>query len=247
MTTLVFSVKVTDYSKIPSLIELAEKNSIKNFKNLNYDKSTYLIEVNKNSAQKNTSISEAFGAYDNIKAQLSKLGIYNDDISIYSYSNTSRKVSNTKPPKNEEFYNIYNDFSLELKDIKKINDVIKIAENNKINLQGNIAFDISNKDEIESELYNKAYEQSKTKATSILKSSNMTLGDPLVVSENISYQNVAIQEDYMYDQVVVAPQALAFSYDERKAPAAMAPKPVVNYKPQVLKLTQNVSILFEIK
>ena len=75
----------------------------------------------------------------------------------------------------------------------------------------------------------------------------MTLGDPLVVSENISYQNVAIQEDYMYDQVVVAPQALAFSYDERKAPAAMAPKPVVNYKPQVLKLTQNVSILFEIK
>ena len=247
LTTLVFSVKVTDYSKIPSLIELAEKNYIKNFRNLNSDKSTYLIEINKSSSQKNTSISEAFGAYDNIKAQLSKLGIYNDDISIYSYSNTSRKVSNTKPPKNEEFYNIYNDFSLELKDIKKINDVIKIAENNKINLQGNIAFDISNKDEIESELYNKAYEQSKTKATSILKSSNMTLGDPLVVSENISYQNVAIQEDYMYDQVVVAPQALAFSYDERKAPAAMAPKPVVNYKPQVLKLTQNVSILFEIK
>ena len=31
LTTLVFSVKVTDYSKIPSLIELAEKNSIKNF------------------------------------------------------------------------------------------------------------------------------------------------------------------------------------------------------------------------
>ena len=246
LTTLVFSVKVTDYSKIPSLIELAEKNYIKNFRNLNSDKSTYLIEINKSSSQKNTSISEAFGAYDNVKEQLSKLGIYNDNISIYSYSNTTRKVSDTKQQKNEEFYNIYNDFSIELKDIKKINDVIKIAENNKINLQGSIAFDISNKDEIESELYNKAYEQSKTKATSILKSSNMTLGDPLVVSENISYQNIAIQEDYMYDKVVVAPQALAFS-DERKAPAAMAPKPVVDYKPKVLKLTQNVSILFEIK
>ena len=45
----------------------------------------------------------------------------------------------------------------------------------------------ANKEQIESELYNIAYEQTKTKAASILRSSEMKLGDPLVVSESISY------------------------------------------------------------
>lgn len=247
LTTLVFSVKVTDYSKIPALIDLAEKNSIKNFKNDSYDKTLYLVEVKKNNSQKNTSISEAFSVYDNIKKQLSKIGIYDNDISIYSYSNTTRKVSNGKPQKKKEIYNIYNDFSIQIKDINKINDIIKIAENNKINLQGNILFDISNKDEIESELYNKAYELSKTKASSILKSSNMTLGDPLVVSENVSYQNIAIQEDYYKETAVTNSGIMKLSGEISYEKAAPASKPVVNYKPQMLKLSQNVSILFEIK
>ena len=75
LTTLVFSVRVTDYSKIPALIDLAEKNSIKNFKSDSYDKTLYLVEVKKNNSQKNTSIAEAFGVYDTIKKQLSNLGI----------------------------------------------------------------------------------------------------------------------------------------------------------------------------
>ena len=251
LTTLVFSVRVTDYSKIPALIDLAEKNSIKNFKSDSYDKTLYLVEVKKNNSQKNTSIAEAFGVYDTIKKQLSNLGIYDNDISIYSYSNSTSKVRDRKQQKKKETYNIYNDFSIQIKDINKINEVIKIAENNKINLQGNIAFDISNKDEIESDLYNKAYELSKTKATSILKSSNMTLGDPLVVSENVSYQNIAIQEDYYYDKNIAIKGARLNDSNagiyEMSIAAPAPPKPVVNYKPQMLKLSQNVSILFEIK
>ena len=248
-TTLYFAVKVTDLTKIPDLISLSESNKIKSLKSDSTDKSIYYGEINRNSGEKATAISETFKVYDNVKSQLSRLGINSNDISVYSYSTVSKETTDNKPLKNKEYHNIYNNFVLELKDINKINDVIKIAENNKINVQGSIAFDISNKEQIESELYNTAYEQTKTKAASILRSSEMKLGDPLVVSESISYQNQAIMEDYNYRQQIAADEDYASGAMMRVAAekAAPAPKPQVDYKPQVIKLTQNVSVLFEMK
>ena len=248
-TTLYFAVKVTDLTKIPDLISLSESNKIKSLKSDSTDKSIYYGEINRNSGEKATAISETFKVYDNVKSQLSRLGINSNDISVYSYSTVSKETTDNKPLKNKEYHNIYNNFVLELKDINKINDVIKIAENNKINVQGSIAFDISNKEQIESELYNTAYEQTKTKAASILRSSEMKLGDPLVVSESISYQNQAIMEDYNYRQQIAADEDYASGAMMRVTveKAVSAPKPQVDYKPQVIKLTQNVSVLFEMK
>ena len=248
-TTLYFAVKVTDLTKIPDLISLSESNKIKSLKSDSTDKSIYYGEINRNSGEKATAISDTFKVYDNVKSQLSRLGINSNDISVYSYSTVSKETTDNKPLKNKEYHNIYNNFVLELKDINKINDVIKIAENNKINVQGSIAFDISNKEQIESELYNTAYEQTKTKAASILRSSEMKLGDPLVVSESISYQNQAIMEDYNYRQQIAADEDYASGAMMRVAAekAAPAPKPQVDYKQQVIKLTQNVSVLFEMK
>ncbi len=249
-TTLYFAVKVTDLTKIPDLISLSESNKIKSLKSDSVDKSIYYGEINRNNGEKATAISDTFKVYDNVKSQLSRLGINSNDISVYSYSTVSKETTDSsKPMKNKEYHNIYNNFVLELKDINKINDVIKIAENNKINVQGSIAFDISNKEQIESELYNTAYEQTKTKAASILRSSEMKLGDPLVVSESISYQNQAIMEDYNYRQQIAADEievsgAMMRISAEKAAPVS---KPQVDYKPQVIKLTQNVSVLFEMK
>jgi uncharacterized protein YggE len=250
-TTLYFAVKVTDLTRIPDLISLAESNKIKSLKSDSTDKSIYYGEINRNNAEKARAISDTFQVYDRVKSQLSGLGINGNDISVYSYSTVSKETTDNKQQKNKEYHNVYNDFVLELKDIKKINDVIKTAEANNISVQGSIAFDISNKEELESELYNKAYEQTKTKAASILKSSEMKLGDPLVVSESISYQNLAIQQDYDYSRKI-AEDELYYNKEvkvsgiaaERAVPA---PKPQIDYKPQVIKLTQNVSVLFEMK
>ena len=253
-TTLYFAIKVTDLTKIPDLISLSESNKIKSLKSDSTNKSIYYGEINRNNPEKTTAISDTFKVYDNVKSQLARLGISGNDISVYSYSTVSKETVDNKPLKTKDYHNVYNDFVLELKDINKINDVIKIAENNKINIQGSIAFDISNKEKIESELYNTAYEQTKTKAASILKSSEMKLGDPLVVSESISYQNLAIQQDYNYNRQIVQSE-MSYDEDMRVNAAgistakmmAPAPKPQVDYKPQVIKLTQNVSVLFEMK
>ena len=256
-TTLNFAIKVTDLTKIPDLISLSESNKIKSLKSDSTNKSIYYGEIKRNNSQKATAISDTFKVYDSIKSQLAKLGISGNDISVYSYSTVSQETTDNKSIKNKEYHNVYNDFTLELKDISKINDVIKIAEDNKINVQGSIAFDISNKDQIESELYNTAYEQTKTKAASILKSSEMRLGDPLVVSESISYQNIAVQQDYNYDKQIYADKAVEIRHGidinmgyvmaEKPATAVMEAKPQIDYKPQVMKLTQNVSVLYEMK
>jgi uncharacterized protein YggE len=251
-TTLYFALKVTDLTKIPDLISLSESNKIKSLKSDSTDKSIYYGEINRNNAEKTRAISDTFKVYDGIKSQLSRLGINGNDISVYSYSTVSKETSDNKPVKNKEYHSVYNDFVLDLKDISKINEVIKIAEANKINVQGSIAFDISNKDELESELYNKAYEQTKTKAESILKSSEMRLGEPLVVSESIAYQNLAVQQDYNYDKRVAKPVVPATAVYDYEMASGMAREitdvaPQIDYRPQVMKLTQNVSVLFEIK
>ena len=144
-TTLYFAVKVTDLTKIPDLISLSESNKIKSLKSDSMDKSIYYGEINRNNTEKATAISDTFKVYDNVKSQLARLGISGNDISVYSYSTVSKETVDNKPLKTKDYHNVFNDFVLELKDINKINDVIKIAENNKINIQGSIAFDISNK------------------------------------------------------------------------------------------------------
>ena len=249
-TTLYFAVKVTDLTKIPDLIGLSESNKIKSLKSDSTDKSIYYGEINRNNPDKTKAIADTFKVYDGIKSQLSRLGISGNDIAVYSYSTASRETADNKPLKNKEYHSVYNDFVLELKDISKINEVIKTAEDNKISVLGSIAFDISNKEQLESELYNKAYEQTKTKAASILKSSEMKLGDPLVVSESVAYQNLAIQQDYEYSKQIASPAPMVtemragYSTEAMFTPEA---KPQIDYKPQVMKLTQNVSVLFEIK
>lgn len=245
VTTLYFSININDFKKVPELIGLAEENKIKSIKSNSENKSFYYFGISKNSLDKDSSITDSFRAYDDIKKQIQNLGINEKDISIYSYLTETKKVQTETLKKEKEYYNIYNDFNVEIQNLKNLNDVIEIAEKNKINLQGNIIFDISNKEMIESELYKTAYEQTKVKAASILKSSEMKLGDPLVVSESVSYQQVAIYDDFnladsgIYDSYSSTSQ-VRYSERERKAKK-------VDYKPEILKLTQNVSVLFEIK
>ena len=69
-TTLYFAVKVTDLTKIPDLISLSESNKIKSLKSDSTDKSIYYGEINRNSGEKATAISETFKVYDNVKSQL---------------------------------------------------------------------------------------------------------------------------------------------------------------------------------
>ena len=255
-TGLYFTIRVDDYDKIPDIIGILEKGSIKRLeKNSDYRKKNniYFLQIVRKNPDKETSVSEAFNLYDSFKNELQSVGIDTSSISIYSYQNKKNEIQeNVSVPKT--YYNVYSLVSFETKNLKQINDIIDAAEKNKVNLQGAIAFDLSNRKAVETDLYNKAYQQTKDKAKSILKSSSMALGDPLVVSESVSYQYKAIAETENYIAAPVVAAKMDISADmgdmemrkEFSGTKVPAPKKV-DYKPQLIKVTQDVSVLYEIK
>ena len=100
-------------------------------------------------------------------------------------------------------------------------------------------------------MYNEAFNQAKSKAVSILKSSNMTLSSPLVVSEDIAFQQKMI--DRIDSEWGVAAEYAAESVAMKsgsQSGMAIAKKGRdrrIDYIPKPIKLSQNISVLYEIK
>ena len=242
-TTLGFEISIDTFENITKLIEWAQGNNIKSIKR-NYDeKNVYYLEIIKDGDTKENSYNNALVIFSKMEKELSTLNINESDIYLQGYS--SQKLDTTiNNQKQTEINNVYHDFTIEIKDLKNLNDLLDIAERNNVAIEGNIVFDISNREEIESELYRDAYEQAKRKGQSILKSSELALSDPLVVSESVSYQYQAINDVNDYGNSVYAKKETSpimdisgKSVDVRKAK--------VDYKPQSLKITKDISVLFE--
>ena len=147
---------------------------------------------------------------------------------------------------------------LTTKNIKELNTIISIADDNGININGSINFDLSDKDRIESEMYKDAYNQTKQKAESILRSSKMKLGTPIIVSEDVEFQQKMIDridQDWSVAYNAAPTAELEYSNDRMitKSVATSAPvpmragKPRVDYTPKPLKLVQNISVMYEMK
>ena len=246
-TTLGFEISIDTFENITKLIEWAQVNKIKSIKR-NYDeKNIYYLEIVKDGDTKESSYNNALAAFNKMENELSGLNINESNIYLQGYS--SQKIDTpVNNQKQAEINNVYSDFTVEIKDLKYLNDLLDIAEKDNVAIQGTVAFDISNREEIESELYRDAYEQAKRKGQSILKSSELVLSDPLVVSESVSYQYQAINDVKEYDAIystgMMAPSSkikmATADFDSRGLNKAK-----VDYKPQALKITKDISVLFE--
>ena len=159
---------------------------------------------------------------------------------------------NGKGREQKEIYYVTHNFKITTKNIKGLNSIISLADDNGININGNIQFDISDKEKIASDMYNEAFKQAKSKAESILKSSGLKLASPLVVSEDIEFQQKMIDkidQSWSFEssndivQEFAAPSA-KFAIAER---SYTAEKPRINYTPKPIKLIQNISVMYEMK
>ena len=151
-----------------------------------------------------------------------------------------------------DMFSVTHNLTLKVKDLKKLNTIIALADDNGLNIDGSIKFDLSNKGEIESKMYKEAYDQAKQKATSILKSSSMRLGEPIVVSEDVDFQQKMIDridKDWTVESGnalgLVAGTKEEYSYSADFA-SARKRRGTVDYTPKPLKLIQDVSVMYEI-
>ena len=244
-------VKNTDFNKISALIDLEDGNNLQSIQK-NFDEDSFAFSINENDTTVERALDKVFNKLNTSRRKLVSAGIPEKDIILSDYrikENYSENKSNRK-----DVYFVTDEFVITTKNIKDLNTIISIANDNKININGSINFDLSNKDKIESEMYNDAYNQSKQKAESILRSSKMKLGAPIIVSEDVEFQQKMIDRidqdwEVTYDAMAApSPSMEAYSTNSMDARKLKAEgRTAVDYTPKPLKLTQNISVMYEMK
>ena len=246
-------VKNTDFNKISALIDLEDGNNLQSIQK-NFDENTFAFNINENGMTVDQALNKVFNKLNTSRRTLISAGIPESDIILSDYQIKENYTEN-KGTKKDVYY-VIDEFILTTKNIKELNTIISIADDNGININGSINFDLSDKDRIESEMYKDAYNQTKQKAESILRSSKMKLGEPIIVSEDVEFQQKMIDridQDWSvaYDGPTLGLEdtsARFMAKEMASAPMAMkAGKSRVDYTPKPLKLTQNISVMYEMK
>lgn len=249
-------VKNTDFNKISALIDLEDGNNLQSIQK-NFDENTFAFNINENGTTVDQALNKVFNKLNTSRRKLISAGIPESDIILSDYTIKENYTTDNKNSRKDVYY-VTNEFVLTTKNIKELNTIISIADDNGININGSINFDLSDKDRIESEMYKDAYNQTKQKAESILRSSKMKLGTPIIVSEDVEFQQKMIDridQDWSVAYNAAPTAELEDSNDRMitKSVAASAPvpmragKPRVDYTPKPLKLVQNISVMYEMK
>ena len=248
-------VKNTDFNKISALIDLEDGDNLQSIQK-NFNENTFAFNINENGTTVDQALNKVFNKLNTSRRKLISAGIPENDIILSDYEIKENYTEN-KGTKKDVYY-VTDEFVLTTKNIKELNTIISIADDNGININGSINFDLSDKDRIESEMYKDAYNQTKQKAESILRSSKMKLGEPIIVSEDVEFQQKMIDridQDWSVAYNAAPTAELEYSNDRMitKSVAASAPvpmragKPRVDYTPKPLKLVQNISVMYEMK
>ena len=219
-------IKNTDFNKVSALIDLEDGNNLQSIQK-NFDENSFAFSINENDTTVEKALNKVFDKLNTSRRKLVSAGIPDQDIILSNYAIKENYSENKKNRK--DVYFVTDEFVITTKNIKELNTIISIANDNKININGSINFDLSNKDKIESEMYNDAYNQSKQKAESILRSSKMKLGAPIIVSEDVEFQQKMIDRidqdwEVTYETMAApSPSMKAYStnsMDARKLKAA---------------------------
>ena len=254
--TMSMLVKNTDFNKISALIDLEDGDNLQSIQK-NFDENTFAFNINENGTTVDQALNKVFNKLNTSRRKLISAGIPESDIILSDYTINENYTTDNKNSRKDVYY-VTNEFVLTTKNIKELNTIISIADDNGININGSINFDLSDKDRIESEMYKDAYNQTKQKAESILRSSKMKLGTPIIVSEDVEFQQKMIDridQDWSVAYNAAPTAELEYSNDRMitKSVAASAPvpmragKPRVDYTPKPLKLVQNISVMYEMK
>lgn len=245
-------VKNADFNKISALIDLEDGNNLQSIQK-NFDENTFAFNISENGVTVDQALNKIFNKLNISRRKLTAARIPESDIVLSDYTIRENYTENKSTKK--DVYYVTNEFVLTTKNIKELNTIISIADDNGININGSINFDLSDKDRIESEMYKDAYNQTKQKAESILRSSKMKLGTPIIVSEDVEFQQKMIdridQDWEVKYEAAAAPIALETSdrlYNSKSyVKESRSKNSRVDYTPKPLKLVQNISVMYEMK
>lgn len=205
----------------------------------------YEVKLRENDKTLSGTLNKLFAKINFVNNKLQKMGSTGASVSFGGYEIRENYGGDLKK---EEEYEVTHKLNVVTKNLKDLNTIIALADKNDLNIVGSIKFDLSNRAEIESEMYNEAYNQAKQKAASILKSSNLKVGDVIVVSEDVDFQQKMIDRMDENWTVAAAPASKSIAKEMNFEIAVVSSPKMeakVDYTPKPLKLTQNISVMYE--
>ena len=205
----------------------------------------YEVKLRENDKTLSGTLNKLFAKINFVNNKLQKMGSTGASVSFGGYEIRENYGGDLKK---EEEYEVTHKLNVVTKNLKDLNTIIALADKNDLNIVGSIKFDLSNRAEIESEMYNEAYNQAKQKAASILKSSNLKVGDVIVVSEDVDFQQKMIDRMDENWTVAAAPASKSIAKETNFEIAVVSSPKMeakVDYTPKPLKLKQNISVMYE--
>ncbi len=250
-------VKNIDFNRLSGLIGV---DGDKNFDKIekNFSQNAYSVNLKETDKTVDAALNKLFVKVNDVKEKLQSVSDTKNDVIFGGYKITENFTNDSKTP--VDMYYVIHNLKLSVKNLKNLNTIISLAADNDIYINGSIQFDLSNKDEIEQQMYKQAFNEAEQKAKSILKSSVLKLGNPIMVSEDLDFQQKMIDKiDNQWEVKVVtntvelpAPEKeygftaeYSDGYGYSSAKRAVSTK--VDYTPKPLKLEQNISVMYEIK
>ena len=241
-------IKNTDFNQIAGLVEFSDGENLQSI-NKNFDDNTFEFNIKATDTTLEKALNTVFAKLNSAKSKIQSLNVPASNIVLGDYNITEN--FNGKSKEQKDVYYVIHSFKITTKNIKGLNSIISLADDNGINIDGSIHFDISNKDQIASDMYNEAFKQAKNKAESILKSSGLKLASPIVVSEDVEFQQKMIDkidESWSFDSsketAEFSAPSVKFAVAERSSGAK---KSRIDYTPKPIKLIQNISVMYEMK
>lgn len=159
-------------------------------------------------------VNEATGLAESAIEAAVEIGISEDDIETVGYSLYMEEEYdyNTYEYTGENTYHLAHSFTVKVRDIDQAGDVLAALVSGGGTTVGGIQFTVSNRDELISEARDLAVIKARETAEQLAEGLDVSLGDPISISEWIdyyggydSYGYGGYTEDYYYDSPTISP------------------------------------------
>lgn len=158
---------------------------------------TYIFTIEAQNATNKQAYQNAMAKFNEIQQKLSKAGISASTVKIAGYDN--KEISLEKQTSNKKNIQIVShEIEVETRDLKNLGNIISVANALGIGTNGNIEYDIDNKQQLENELYENAYKEALKKAQVILGKTDLNLKNPVTITDK-SIGVIQPYTDYNYN------------------------------------------------
>lgn len=204
---------------------------------------TYIFTIETQNATNKQAYQNAMSKFNEIQQKLSKAGISASTVKIAGYDN--KEISLEKQTSNKKNIQIVShEIEVETRDLKNLGNIISVANALGIGTNGNIEYDIDNKQQLENELYENAYKEALKKAQVILGKTDLNLKNPVTITDK-SIGVIQPYTDYNYNYYRNAEYSTEELKKSDKEILDESTKRNIVISPKKLNISKTVYIEFE--